>query len=142
MVASAVALPETGKLCRASAGKIARQPIRQYYGTMFGDRFEQATILRTGPDGLTRVIVRRSWSERESILVEASEAEVSCLVDGRCSTKGRLGFRRIGAMHLARIAAWWTYRDDIRQSGSCRRAGSHADGQRRFVHRIVTIPLD
>ena len=27
---------------------------------MFGDGFEQATILRTGPDGLTRVIVRSS----------------------------------------------------------------------------------
>jgi hypothetical protein len=34
---------------------------------MFGDGFEQATILRTGPDGLTRVIVRSSWAERESI---------------------------------------------------------------------------
>ena len=43
---------------------------------MFGDGFELATILRTGPDGLTRVIVRSSWSERESILVRASEAEV------------------------------------------------------------------
>ena len=42
---------------------------------MFGDGFEQATILRTGSDGLTRVIVRNSWSERESILVEGPEAE-------------------------------------------------------------------
>jgi hypothetical protein len=28
-------------------------------------------ILRTGPDGLTRVITRKSWAERESVLVEA-----------------------------------------------------------------------
>jgi hypothetical protein len=46
---------------------------------MFGDGFEQATILRVGPDGLTRVIVRSSWRERESILVEASEAELIVL---------------------------------------------------------------
>ena len=31
---------------------------------MFGDGFEQATILRTGPDGLSRVITRSSWAER------------------------------------------------------------------------------
>jgi hypothetical protein len=36
-----------------------------------GDGFEQSTILRTGPDGLTRVITRSSWAERESVLVEA-----------------------------------------------------------------------
>jgi hypothetical protein len=46
---------------------------------VFGDGFEQATILRTGPDGLTRVIVRGSWAERESILVEACEAELVVL---------------------------------------------------------------
>jgi hypothetical protein len=46
---------------------------------MFGDGFEQATILRTGHDGLTRVVVRSSWSDRESILVEASKAEVVVL---------------------------------------------------------------
>jgi hypothetical protein len=34
---------------------------------MFGDSFEQATILRTRPDGLTRVIVRSSGSERLSL---------------------------------------------------------------------------
>jgi hypothetical protein len=38
---------------------------------MPGDGFEQSTILRTGPDGLTRVGTRRSWAERESLLVEA-----------------------------------------------------------------------
>jgi hypothetical protein len=38
---------------------------------MFGDGFEQTTIRRTGPNGLTRVIVRRSSSERESLLVDA-----------------------------------------------------------------------
>jgi hypothetical protein len=46
---------------------------------MFGDGFEQATILRAGPDGLTRIIVRTSWSERESVLVEASEAQLFVL---------------------------------------------------------------
>jgi hypothetical protein len=43
---------------------------------MFGDGFEQSTILRIGPDGLTRVITRRSWAERESVLVEAGAAEL------------------------------------------------------------------
>jgi hypothetical protein len=42
---------------------------------MFGDGFEQSTILRTGPYGLTRVITRSSWDERESVLVEAHKAE-------------------------------------------------------------------
>jgi hypothetical protein len=37
---------------------------------MFGDGFEESTILRTGPDGLKRVITRRSWAERESVLVQ------------------------------------------------------------------------
>ena len=43
---------------------------------MFGDGFEQSTILRTGPDGLTRVITRTSWDRRESVLVEAYAAEL------------------------------------------------------------------
>jgi hypothetical protein len=46
---------------------------------MFDGTFERATILRTGPDGLTRVIVRSSWAERESILGEACEAELLVL---------------------------------------------------------------
>jgi hypothetical protein len=37
---------------------------------MFDGTFEQSTILRTGPDGLTRVLTRRSSAERESVLVE------------------------------------------------------------------------
>jgi hypothetical protein len=45
---------------------------------MFGDGFEQSTILRTGPDGLTRVIVRSSRAER-MLLVESHEAEVVVL---------------------------------------------------------------
>jgi hypothetical protein len=49
---------------------------------MFGDGFERAMILRTRPDGLTRVIVRSSWKERESILVRASEAEAIVLRRG------------------------------------------------------------
>lgn len=38
---------------------------------MFDGTFEPSTILRTGPDGLTRVITRSSWDSRESVLVEA-----------------------------------------------------------------------
>ena len=33
-------------------------------------------ILRTGPDGLARVITRTSWDRRESVLVEAYAAEL------------------------------------------------------------------
>ena len=33
---------------------------------MFDGAFEPSTILRTGPDGLTRVITRSSWDSRES----------------------------------------------------------------------------
>ena len=37
---------------------------------VFGnDNFEQSTILRTGPDGLTRVLTHTSWAEPESLLV-------------------------------------------------------------------------
>ena len=43
---------------------------------MFRGGFDQSAILRTGPDGLTRVITRRSSAERESVLVEAGEAEL------------------------------------------------------------------
>jgi len=43
---------------------------------MFGDGFEQSAILCTRPDGLTRVITRTSLERRESILVEAYEAEL------------------------------------------------------------------
>jgi len=46
---------------------------------MFGGGFEQATILRAGPDGLTRIIVRSSWAARESIFVEAVAAQSTVL---------------------------------------------------------------
>jgi hypothetical protein len=59
---------------------------------MFSDGFEQATISRTGPDGLKRVIVRRSWKERESILVEASEAELIVLRRWSAFHRTALGF--------------------------------------------------
>jgi hypothetical protein len=49
----------------------ARTTKREPRPLMFRDRFEEATILGTGPDGLTRVITRKSWAERESVLVEA-----------------------------------------------------------------------
>jgi hypothetical protein len=65
---------------------------------MFGDGFEQATILRTGPDGLTRVIVRSSWAERESILVQARERRsYSCSGAGPSFTARRSGSRRRGS---------------------------------------------
>jgi hypothetical protein len=44
---------------------------------MLDGTFEMATILKTGPDGLTRVLVRASWTECESLLVDAREAEFS-----------------------------------------------------------------
>jgi hypothetical protein len=53
-------------------------------------------ILGTGPDGLTRVIVRSSWSERESILVEASEAEPLVLRRWSEFTRRRSGFHHRG----------------------------------------------
>jgi hypothetical protein len=59
---------------------------------MFGNGFEQATIVRTGPDGLTHVIVRSSWRERESILVEASEAEAIVLRQWSAFHRTALGF--------------------------------------------------
>ena len=68
---------------------------------MPGDGFEQATILRTGPDGLTRVIVRSSWSERESILVEAPNAELIVLRRWEEFHRRRSGFDRRGAQSPA-----------------------------------------
>jgi hypothetical protein len=56
---------------------------------MFRDRFEEATILGTGPDGLTRVITRKSWAERESVLVEAGRPSRPCSGNGSSSTKRR-----------------------------------------------------
>ena len=41
------------------------------------DMFEHATILRTAPDRLARLIVRSSWSERESLQVRGSCACLS-----------------------------------------------------------------
>jgi hypothetical protein len=41
--------------------------------------FELSTILRAGPDGLTRVITCCSSHERESVLFESFEAELVVL---------------------------------------------------------------
>jgi hypothetical protein len=50
------------------------------YGLMLAaDGFETATILREGADGLTRIITRSPWQERESAPVEAYEAELLVL---------------------------------------------------------------
>jgi hypothetical protein len=59
---------------------------------MFGDGFEQATILRAGPDGLTRIIVRSSWTARESILVEVVAAQSTVLERRADFHKTVLGF--------------------------------------------------
>jgi hypothetical protein len=59
---------------------------------MLGDGFEQSTILRTGPDGLTRVITRTSWDRRESVLVEAYEAELVVLRRWEEFHREKLGF--------------------------------------------------
>ena len=61
---------------------------------MFDGTFEMATITRTGSDGLARVIVRHSWSDRESLLVDAREAELVVFrrwVVLRCSRSRRAG---------------------------------------------------
>jgi hypothetical protein len=68
---------------------------------MFGDGFEQSTILRTGPDGLTRVITRSSWSERELVLVEASEAELFVFRRFRDFHCEALGFRPSWGIHVS-----------------------------------------
>jgi hypothetical protein len=70
---------------------------------MFDGTFEQATILRTGPDGLTRVIVRSSWAERESILVEAEEAELTVLRQWEEFHEKALGYQaELGGVCLLR----------------------------------------
>jgi len=59
---------------------------------MFGDNLEQSTILRISPDGLTRVITRTSWAKRESVLVEAYEAELVVLRRWEEFHREKLGF--------------------------------------------------
>jgi hypothetical protein len=59
---------------------------------MLDATFEQSTILRTGPDGLTRVITRTSWDRRESVLVEAYEAELLVLERWEEYHREALGF--------------------------------------------------
>jgi len=70
---------------------------------MFGDGFEQSTILRGGPDGLTRVISRRSWAERESVLVEAREAELFVFRRWEEFHRRALGFV-LGGVSVAKAA--------------------------------------
>ena len=53
---------------------------------MFDATFEQATIIRTGPDGLTRVITRSSWD------VDAYEAELVVLSGWEEFHEKALGF--------------------------------------------------
>jgi hypothetical protein len=76
---------------------------------MLGDGFEQSTILRTGPDGLTRVITRTSWDRRESVLVEAGEAELVVLRRWSEFHQKALGFAprwnhsRLSSSHRSRV---------------------------------------
>jgi hypothetical protein len=72
---------------------------------MFGDGFEQSTILRTGPDGLTRVITS-TWDRRESVLVEAYEAEFGV-------------FRAVGAVPV--VLGQRRHGPDRLESGPCKR---------------------
>ena len=66
---------------------------------MFGDGFEMATITRTGPDGLTRVITRRSWAESESVLVEGGEAELLVFRRWEEFHREALGYRLSGGTY-------------------------------------------
>jgi hypothetical protein len=50
-----------------------------YGSTLDADGFETATILGESADGLTRIVTRSSWHERESAPVEAYEAELLVL---------------------------------------------------------------
>jgi hypothetical protein len=63
------------------------------YGvTLDADGFEMATILREGADGLTRIVTRSSWQERESAPVEAYEAELLVLEEWAEFHRRVLGF--------------------------------------------------
>jgi hypothetical protein len=62
---------------RSLAARVKKR--RKNGSPRLGDRFEHSTILRPSPDGLTRVITRSSWDRRESVLVEAYEAELLAL---------------------------------------------------------------
>ena len=66
---------------------------------MFGDGFEQATILRSGPDGLARVIVRTSWDDRESLLVDAREAELLVFRRWMKFHERQLGFQPVWGVY-------------------------------------------
>jgi len=55
--------------------------------------FDMATILRTGSDGLTRVITRSSLTERESLLVEATQAALQM-----CELRLPFGLEFIGSL--------------------------------------------
>ena len=60
---------------------------------------DSRTILKTGPDGLTKVLFRSSWADRESILIDAREAEL-------------VVFRRWSELHVRVLGfepTWGTY---------------------------------
>jgi hypothetical protein len=69
-------LSRTSNFSQTHAGRVDAAQGGEVGEAMFGDGFEQSTILRTAPDRLTRVITRSSWAERQSVLVEAREAEL------------------------------------------------------------------
>jgi hypothetical protein len=52
-----------------------------------------AMVLRSGPDGLRRVITQSSWDRRESLLVEGYEVELIVLRRWEEFHEKALGFR-------------------------------------------------
>jgi hypothetical protein len=63
------------------------------FGVTLGlDGFETATILREGADGLTCIVARSSWQERQSGPVEAYEAELLVLEEWARFHRRVLGF--------------------------------------------------
>jgi hypothetical protein len=69
--------PSRSRGRRGGTGRFAARDLSSE--VMFDGSFEQATILRTGPGGLTRVVTRSSCDRRESILVEGYAAELIVL---------------------------------------------------------------
>jgi hypothetical protein len=67
---------------------------------MFGDGFEQSTILRTGPDGLTRVGTRRSWPSGSPGSSRPYAAELLVLKRWSEFHEKALGFAKLGSVSV------------------------------------------
>ena len=66
---------------------------------MFGNGFELSTILRTGPDGLTRLITRSSWDDANRSSSSRTRPSSSSFADGRTFHEKALGFRPSWGSH-------------------------------------------